>query len=61
MEKENEFERPPCESGSSELPWKVDELLPSSVEAIFPTVDNAMRSLKENCCPPEEALSVKGC
>lgn len=59
MEKENEFEPPPCEFGSSDLPWKVDELLPSTVEAISPTVDNVMRSLNENCCPPEEAFAVE--
>lgn len=59
MEKENEFEPSPCEFVCSELSWKIDELLPSTIEAISPAVDNMMRSLKENCCPPEEAFAVE--
>lgn len=59
MEQEKELELPSCEFLSCGLTWRVDKLIPSTVEVISPTVDEVMRWLKERCCPPEEEFAVE--
>lgn len=59
MEQRNEFELPRCEFMTSNLTWKVDELVSSTVKVISPIVDKLMRLLKESCCPPEEEFAVE--
>ena len=59
MKQQNEFELPPCEFMASDLIWKVDVLVASTVEAISPVVDKLMQSFKTSCCPPEQEIAVE--
>lgn len=59
MEQENELELQSCEFLSSGLTWRVDKLVPSTIQVISPIVDEAMRCLKDRCCPPEEEFAVE--
>lgn len=59
MKQQNEFELPPCEFMASDLIWKVDVLVASTVEAISPVVDELMHSFKNSCCPAEQEFAVE--
>ena len=59
MKQQNEFELPPCDFLASDLIWKMDVVLTSTVEAISPVVDRLMQSLKARCCPPEQEIAVE--
>ena len=56
---ESDFELPHCDFAVPNSAWKVDKLVSSTVEGISPFVDDLMRLLKENCCPPEEEFAVE--
>jgi serine/threonine-protein kinase RsbW len=59
MKQQNEFELRPCEFMGSNLNWSVDVVVASIIEAISPTVDQLMQSLKTSCCPPEQEIAVE--
>ncbi len=49
----------PCEFHADNLILKLDELVPSRVQAISPVVDKLMRLLRKTCCPPEHEFAVE--
>ncbi|MGH9711841.1 MAG: ATP-binding protein [Candidatus Acidiferrales bacterium] len=44
---------------ASDLVWRVDVLVASTVEAISPVVDKLMQLFKTSCCPPEQGFAVE--
>jgi serine/threonine-protein kinase RsbW len=50
---------PPCEFHSDELTLRVDELVPSNVEAVSPVVDKLMKVINESDCAPKEPCDVE--
>jgi serine/threonine-protein kinase RsbW len=59
MKQQNDFELPPCEFMASDLIWKVDVLVASTVEAISPVVDKLMQLFKNSCCPAEQEVAIE--
>ena len=59
MKQQNDFALPPCELMASDLIWKVDVLVASSVEAISPVVDKLMQLFENGCCPAEQEVAVE--
>ncbi len=59
MKQQNDFELRPCEFMASDLIWKVDVLVASTVEAISPVVDKLMQLFKNSCCPAEQEFAVE--
>ena len=54
--------RDPAETeaeAGSDLTWRVDVVVASTIEAISPVVDQLMHSLKTSCCPPEQEIAVE--
>jgi serine/threonine-protein kinase RsbW len=50
---------PPCEFHSDKLTLRVDELVPSNVDAISPVVDKLMIVINESDCAPQESCDVE--
>ena len=59
MKQQNEFELRPCEFMGSNLTWRVDLVVASTIEAISPAVDQLMPSLNASCCTPEQEIAVE--
>lgn len=59
MKQKNEFDLSPCEFMASDLIWKTDIVVASTVETISPVVDQLMHSFKTHCCPPEQEIAVE--
>ena len=59
MKQQNELDLPPCEFMASDLTWKTDVVVASTVEAISPVVDKLMQLFKTSCCPPEQEIAVE--
>jgi len=49
----------PCEFLTSNLIWRVDVLVASTVKAISPVVDRLMRLFKAGCCAPAHEFAVE--
>jgi serine/threonine-protein kinase RsbW len=49
----------PCEFVASELLWRADVLVASTIEAISPAVDRLMQLFKTSCCPSEHEFAVE--
>ncbi len=49
----------PCEFLASNLIWRVDLLVASTVEAISPVVDRLMRLFRGGCCPAAHEFAVE--
>jgi serine/threonine-protein kinase RsbW len=59
MKQQNDFELPPYEFMASDLIWRVDVLVASTVEAISPVVEKLMQLFKNSCCPAEQEFAVE--
>ena len=59
MKQQNKLDLPACEFMASDLIWKTDVVVASTVEAISPAVDKLMHLLKTSCCPPEKEIAVE--
>ncbi len=59
MGQRHNFELPPCEFVASDLIWRVDVLVASTIDAISPVVDKLMQLFKTSCCPPEQEFAVE--
>jgi serine/threonine-protein kinase RsbW len=59
MQRRQQSSLAPCEFISSDLIWKVDLLVASTVEAVSPVVDRLMQLLKTTCCPVEHEFAVE--
>jgi|ERR1700680_4645396 len=49
----------PCEFHTDKLSLRIDELIPSNVEAISPVVDELMDVINESDCAPKEEFDVE--
>ncbi len=59
MQEPDDASLAPCEFMASDLIWRVDVFVASTVEAISPVVDKLMRLFKTSCCPPEHEFAVE--
>jgi serine/threonine-protein kinase RsbW len=50
---------PPCEFHTDKLTLRVDELVPSNVDAISPVVAKLMNVINESDCAPKESFDVE--
>jgi serine/threonine-protein kinase RsbW len=59
MEQPNHIEPAPCEFMASDLIWRVDVLVASTVEAISPVALRLMQLFRASCCPPRAEFAVE--
>jgi len=59
MEQEDHAGLAPCEFMASNLIWRVDVIVASTVEAITPIVDKLMQLFRANHCPPRTEFALE--